>query len=80
MINLLLLFFFTIIILYVYHSTAVVEAISDSILFEELTLKEAIRKLSKFKKVMLVIGLPIVIVFGLVIYIINSILYFKAMK
>lgn len=71
---------FVIAVLYIHFAASVVDRINDHMLFEGLSLKQAIHELNIYRKIMLVIGLPVVLVFGLMIYIINLIFYFKIFK
>lgn len=80
MINFLLILLFAVIVVYIISSASVVNKINDMMLFKQLTLRQSIFKLSLFGKIMLVIGFPITLTFGLAIYVINLIFYFKLFK
>ena len=55
-------------------SVNLVDKISDTMLFEQLSLWEVISGLSLFKKIVLVLGAPIIIPLGLILLLINLVL------
>jgi|LGOV01.1.fsa_nt_gb uncharacterized membrane protein YesL len=64
--------------LYFNYSISLVNLISDEMLFNQLSLKRVIHKLNLFKKVMLILGLPIILPVGLVLYLISLLFRFRA--
>ena len=52
-------------------SVNLVDKISDTMLFKQLSLWEVISGLSPFKKIVLVLGAPIIIPLGLILLLIN---------
>ena len=66
--------------IYFNYSINLVDEISDTMLFDQLSLWKVVSKLSSFKKVILVLGAPIIIPFGLVVSIINLAFNLKIRK
>ena len=65
---------------YFNYSISLVSFISDKMLFDQSSLWRVICKLSLFRKVMLVLGAPIVLPIGLIILVINLIFYLRVRK
>ena len=64
--------------IYFNYSVKLVDRINDEVMFNQLTIKQAIFKLSPFKKFTLIFCLPVVLPVGFMIYVINLILYRNA--
>ena len=60
---------------YFNYSVKSVDKINDEIMFGESTLRQAILKLGLFRKITFVFCLPVILPVGLMIYIVNLILY-----
>lgn len=60
---------------YFNNSVKLVDEINDRIMLDRLTLRRAILKLSLFKKAIFVFCLPVILPVGLMIYVVNLILY-----
>lgn len=80
MINFLLILLFIVIVIYLWASASVVNIISDMMLLDQLTLWESISRLSLPRKTMLILGFPITVPLGILIFVINLIFYFKTLK
>ena len=66
--------------LYFNYSISLVNLISDEILFNQLTLWQVICRLSLFRKLMLILTLPIVIPIGLILFVIHLLFRLRARR
>ena len=78
--NLIAIVLLIIFALYFNYSISLINFISDEMLFEELSLWKVVRKLDSIKKLMLILGLPVIVPIGLVLYVIGLMFRFKARK
>ena len=66
--------------IYFNYSISLVNLISDEILFNQLTLWQVICRLSLFRKLMLILTLPIVIPIGLILFVIHLLFRLRARR
>ena len=78
--NLIAIVLLIIFALYFNYSISLINFISDEMLFEELSLWKVVRKLDSIKKLMLILGLPVIVPIGLVLYVIGLMFRFRARK
>ena len=66
--------------IYFNYSISLIRFISDAMLFDQFTLCRVISELSLFRKVMLVLGAPIVLPIGLGVLIVNLLFRLRIQK
>ena len=66
--------------IYFNYSVKLVDKINDEVTFNQLTIKQAVFKLNPFRKLTLVLCLPVVLPVGFLVYIVNLILYHNVSK
>lgn len=66
--------------LYFNYSISLIDFIFDKMLLDQLSLWEVISKLNLFRKIMLVLSLPIAIPFGLILLVIKLVFYLRVQK
>ena len=66
--------------IYFNHSANITNEVYDMVILDNVTLKQAILSLTTPKKIMLLVGLPIIVPLAIIMYLFNWILYHNMFK